>query len=83
MRFLLQFAIGMTIAFLVLKVFGCLSWSYLWLCSPLWIYVLYFIDHMVHLTIAHCESGFDFPRKDDDIDGTIVNIIKKGNDNDK
>jgi hypothetical protein len=65
MAFLFHVSVATTAIFLLLKLFGLISITFLWAFSPLWIYVIYLIDHVIHLCIAHMTMGFDFPNKRD------------------
>lgn len=52
MAFLLRLAIALTIFTVALKLTGNITWSWWWTVSPLWIWILYTLDHMVHTFIA-------------------------------
>lgn len=43
----------LAIVFLVLKLVGVISWSWLWVLSPIWIEVLLFIGYVILYTILN------------------------------
>lgn len=63
MAFLFHVAVATAIILLFLKLFGIIAISFLWAFSPILIYIVYLIDHVIHLCIAHTTMGFDFPNK--------------------